>query len=247
MQETLLHVSKVYKSYGKNTVPSLDGIDFTVSKGEIVGIFGPNGAGKTTLISILCSILDPTFGSVTYHLNGEKSPREIRNNLGFVPQDFSFFPELTAKQNLSYFGNLYDLKKDKLAHKIDELLQKVGLFHVKNQKVSTFSGGMKRRLNLIISLLHNPSILFLDEPTVGVDVQSKIAIMNLLQELNRQGTTIIYTSHHLKEAEEFCNQIILIDHGKIIANNTLTKLLEKHEVSNLEDLILKLTGTLLRD
>lgn len=247
MQETLLHVSKVYKSYGKSTVPSLDGIDFTVSKGEIVGIFGPNGAGKTTLISILCSILDPTFGSVVYHLNGEKSPREIRSSLGFVPQDFSFFPELTAKQNLSYFGNLYDLEKEELVQKIDELLQKVGLFHVKNQKVSTFSGGMKRRLNLIISLLHNPSILFLDEPTVGVDVQSKIAIMTLLQELNRQGTTIIYTSHHLKEAEEFCNQIILIDHGKIIANAALPDLLNKHEVSNLEDLILKLTGTLLRD
>ena len=247
MQETLLHVSNVYKSYGKSTVPSLDGIDFTVAKGEIVGIFGPNGAGKTTLISILCSILDPTLGSVTYYLDGEKTPREIRSKLGFVPQDFSFFPELTAKQNLSYFGSLYNLPKAELEQKMDDLLQKVGLFHVKNQKVSTFSGGMKRRLNLIISLLHDPSILFLDEPTVGVDVQSKIAIMNLLQELNRQGTTIIYTSHHLKEAEEFCNQIVLIDHGKIIANETLTNLLNKHAVNNLEELILKLTGTLLRD
>ncbi len=247
MQETLLHVSKVYKSYGKNTVPSLDGIDFTVAKGEIVGIFGPNGAGKTTLISILCSILDPTSGSVTYHLDGEKTPRQIRSQLGFVPQDFSFFPELTAKQNLSYFGNLYNLEKDDLEWKMDDLLQKVGLFHVKNKKVATFSGGMKRRLNLIISLLHNPSVLFLDEPTVGVDVQSKIAIMNLLQELNQEGTTIIYTSHHLKEAEEFCNQIILIDHGKIIASETLVNLLNKHAVSNLEQLILKLTGTLLRD
>lgn len=247
MQETLLHVSKVYKSYGKSAVPSLSGIDFTVARGEIVGIFGPNGAGKTTLISILCSILEPTLGSVIYYLDGEKSPREIRSKLGFVPQDFSFFPELTAKQNLSYFGNLYALKKEDLEQKIDELLQKVGLFHVKNQKVSTFSGGMKRRLNLIISLLHDPSVLFLDEPTVGVDVQSKIAIMNLLQELNRKGTTIIYTSHHLKEAEEFCNQIILIDHGKIIASETLTNLLRAHEVGNLEELILKLTGTLLRD
>ncbi|WP_294670811.1 ABC transporter ATP-binding protein [uncultured Fluviicola sp.] len=247
MPETLLHVSKVYKSYGKSAVPSLAGIDFTIAKGEIVGIFGPNGAGKTTLISILCSILEPTLGSVVYHLEGEKSPREIRNKLGFVPQDFSFFPELTAKQNLSYFGNLYNLKKEDLEQKIDDLLQKVGLFHVKNQKVSTFSGGMKRRLNLIISLLHDPSVLFLDEPTVGVDVQSKIAIMSLLQELNRQGTTIIYTSHHLKEAEEFCNQIILIDHGKIIASETLTNLLREHEVGNLEELILKLTGTLLRD
>lgn len=247
MPQTLLHVSKVYKSYGKSAVPSLAGVDFTVAKGEIVGIFGPNGAGKTTLISILCSILEPTLGSVVYHLDGEKSPREIRSQLGFVPQDFSFFPELTAKQNLSYFGNLYTLKKEDLAQKIDELLQKVGLFHVKNQKVSTFSGGMKRRLNLIISLLHDPSVLFLDEPTVGVDVQSKIAIISLLQELNRQGTTIIYTSHHLKEAEEFCNQIILIDHGKIIASETLANLLHAHEVGNLEELILKLTGTLLRD
>ncbi|MNJ89034.1 Doxorubicin resistance ATP-binding protein DrrA [compost metagenome] len=247
MQETLLHVSNVYKSYGKSTVPSLDGVSFTVEKGEIVGVFGPNGAGKTTLISILSSILEPTLGSVVYHLDGEKSPREVRSNIGFVPQDFSFFPELTAKQNLSYFGNLYGLEREKLTQKMDELLHKVGLFHVKNQKVATFSGGMKRRLNLIISLLHNPAILFLDEPTVGVDVQSKIAIMNLLQELNKQGTTIIYTSHHLKEAEEFCNQIILIDHGKIIASNTLTSLLNQYQVTNLEDLILQLTGTLLRD
>lgn len=247
MPETLLQVSKVYKSYGKSAIPSLDGINFTVATGEIVGIFGPNGAGKTTLISIMCSILNPTLGSVTYYLDGEKTPREIRSRLGFVPQDFSFFPELTAKQNLNYFGSLYDLTKDGLEQKIDELLKKVGLFHVKNRKVSTFSGGMKRRLNLIISLLHNPSILFLDEPTVGVDVQSKIAIMSLLKELNQQGTTIIYTSHHLKEAEEFCNQIILIDHGKIIASESLTNLLNQHTVSNLEDLILKLTGTLLRD
>jgi ABC-2 type transport system ATP-binding protein len=247
MPETLLKVSKVYKSYGKSAIPSLDGINFTVATGEIVGIFGPNGAGKTTLISIMCSILNPTLGSVTYYLDGEKTPREIRSRLGFVPQDFSFFPELTAKQNLNYFGSLYDLTKDELEQKIDELLKKVGLFHVKNRKVSTFSGGMKRRLNLIISLLHNPSILFLDEPTVGVDVQSKIAIMSLLKELNQQGTTIIYTSHHLKEAEEFCNQIILIDHGKIIASESLTNLLNQHTVSNLEDLILKLTGTLLRD
>lgn len=247
MQETLLHVSKVYKSYNRSTTPSLDGVDFTIARGEIVGIFGPNGAGKTTLISILCSILDPTLGSVVYSLDGEKTPREIRDKLGFVPQDFSFFPELTAKQNLEYFGSLYSIKSALLDQKIDDLLQKVGLSHVKSSKVSTFSGGMKRRLNLIISLLHNPVILFLDEPTVGVDVQSKIAIMSLLQELNKQGTTIIYTSHHLKEAEEFCNQIILIDHGKIIACNTLTNLLATHEVSNLEDLILKLTGTVLRD
>lgn len=247
MQETLLHVSKVYKSYNRSTVPSLDGVDFTIARGEIVGIFGPNGAGKTTLISILCSILDPTLGSVVYSLDGEKTPREIRDKLGFVPQDFSFFPELTAKQNLEYFGSLYSIKSADLVKKIDDLLEKVGLSHVKNSKVSTFSGGMKRRLNLIISLLHNPVILFLDEPTVGVDVQSKIAIMTLLQELNQQGTTIIYTSHHLKEAEEFCNQIILIDHGKIIACNTLANLLATHEVSNLEDLILKLTGTVLRD
>jgi ABC-2 type transport system ATP-binding protein len=247
MQNTLLQVSKVYKSYGNSKTPVLDGIDLSIERGEIVGIFGPNGAGKTTLISVLCSILDPTLGTVTYQLDGEKTPREIRSSLGFVPQDFSFFPELTAKQNLEYFGNLYHLKKEDLSSKMDELLQKVGLIHVKNKKVSTFSGGMKRRINLIISLLHNPCILFLDEPTVGVDIQSKIAIMSLLQELNQRGTTIIYTSHQLKEAEEFCNQIVLIDHGKIIANDTLPKLLTIHQVTDLEDLIIKLTGSLLRD
>lgn len=247
MEETLLQVSNLVKVYPQKTTPSLDGVSFSVSKGEIVGVFGPNGAGKTTLISILCSILEPSAGTARYFLDGEKTPRQIRSQLGFVPQDFSFFPELTALQNLRYFGSLYGIQSEELEQKINDLLTKVGLNHAQNQKVASFSGGMKRRLNLIISLLHNPQVLFLDEPTVGVDVQSKMAIMALLQELNKQGVTIIYTSHHLKEAEEFCNQIILIDHGKIIACDALQSLLLQFEVGNLEELILKLTGNLLRD
>lgn len=247
MKVALLQVSNLVKVYPQKTNPSLDGVSFTVSKGEIVGVFGPNGAGKTTLISILCSVLEPTSGKASYFLDEEKTPRQIRKQLGFVPQDFSFFPELTALQNLRYFGSLFSLSNAELESRIADLLSKVGLSHAQNQKVASFSGGMKRRLNLIISLLHEPQVLFLDEPTVGVDVQSKMAIMNLLQELNKKGVTIIYTSHHLKEAEEFCNQIILIDHGKIIACEQLQTLLRQFEVGNLEELILKLTGNVLRD
>lgn len=240
---------QIEKSYTKDSKQALNNISLEIHKGEIVGVFGPNGAGKTTLISILCSIIEPTCGEVVYTLeNGVNlSPKQVRKYIGFVPQDFAFFPELTALQNLNYFGNLHEIPKQLLAKKIETLLEKVGLSEVRNKKVGRFSGGMKRRLNLIISLLHNPQILFLDEPTVGIDVQSKLSIFSLLNELNQQGVTIVYTSHHLKEAEDFCNRIILIDHGKIVANNPLNVLLQEQNTSNLEELILKLTGKDLRD
>jgi ABC-2 type transport system ATP-binding protein len=247
MSSPIIQCINLGKTYDKNSRPVLHDLNMEVQQGEIVGIFGPNGAGKTTLISILCSILEPSTGEATYYLPEKLSPKEVRKHLGFVPQDFAFFPELTAYQNLRYFGNLYALPTQALEQQISSLLQKVGLFEVRNKKVSSFSGGMKRRLNLIISLLHQPQLLFLDEPTVGIDVQSKLAIIELLQELNRGGVTIIYTSHHLKEAEDFCNRIILLDHGKIVANNQLENLLQEYAVSNLEDLILNLTGKELRD
>ncbi len=247
MEKALIQCVGICKTYPKDSKRVLDALTFDIHKGEILGVFGPNGAGKTTLISILCSIQQASDGSVWFYLPEKTSPKAARKFIGFVPQDFAFFPELTALQNLEYFGKMQGVPSTLLKSRIDELLQKVGLFSVKNKKVLTFSGGMKRRLNLIIALLHQPEILFLDEPTVGIDVQSKMAIISLLQELNKQNVTIVYTSHHLKEAEDFCSKIILLDHGKIVANDSLDVLLKTHNVSNLEELILHVTGKELRD
>lgn len=248
MQPSIIEINNLVKWFNQAEHPSLDGIDLEIVEGEKFGFFGPNGAGKTTLISILCNILKPTSGNVQYSLEGKQlSIQQILPTVGFVPQDFAFYPELTPVQNLKYFGALYMVQKNELKSKIDHLLETLGLDHVRNKKISTFSGGMKRRVNLAIGLINDPKILFLDEPTVGVDVQSKVAIISLLEELNQKGTTIIYTSHHLKEAEDFCDRIALLDNGKIIAMDNLQSLLSQNEVGNLEDLLIKLTGKTLRD
>lgn len=197
---------------------------------------------------MMCGILQPTSGQVTYHVDGAVfNPKSALQHIGYVPQDFAFYPELTAGQNLAYFGKMYGISSQKLTEKTDFLLEKLGLSHVKNKKVMTFSGGMKRRINLAIGILNEPHILFLDEPTVGVDVQSKHAIIQLLEELNQNGTSILYTSHHLKEAEDFCDRIALIDKGKIIGLGTLESLIEQHQVASLEELLIRLTGEKMRD
>jgi ABC-2 type transport system ATP-binding protein len=248
MTASIIKIKSLVKQFNKAEHPSLDGIDLDIFEGEKFGFFGPNGAGKTTIISILCNIIHPSSGSVNYFLDDkELSVKEILPHIGFVPQDFAFYPELTPVQNLRYFGSLYEVPKKELDVKIDSLLSILGLSHVRNKKINTFSGGMKRRINLAIGLINEPKILFLDEPTVGVDVQSKLVIITLLEELNKKGTTIIYTSHHLKEAEDFCDRIALLDNGKIIAFDTLQNLRSQNEVTNLEDLLIKLTGKTLRD
>lgn len=246
--ETAIVINDLVKRYKNADQNSIDHIDLTIFQGEKFGIFGPNGAGKTTLISILCGIVEPTSGTVNYSLKGEQPTiRQMLPSVGFVPQEFAFYPELSPVQNLKYFGALYAIPRLELKNRILLLLDQLGLTHVKDKKVATFSGGMKRRINLAIGLINQPKLMFLDEPTVGVDVQSKVAIVSILEELNRQGTTIIYTSHHLKEAEDFCDRIALIDEGKIIAINTLTALLDQNDVQNLEDLLIKMTGKQLRD
>lgn len=244
----IIEINQLTKKFPGNTTPALDSISFQIQQGEKFGLFGPNGAGKTTLISLLCGILKADSGNIEYHIDGEKlTSKSVLPSIGFVPQDFAFYAELTPVQNLSYFGKLHKIPSDKLRQKIDFLLKAVGLDHVQNKKIQTFSGGMKRRINLAIGLINDPRILFLDEPTVGVDVQSKVAIINLLEELNKKGTTIIYTSHHLKEAEGFCDRIALLDHGKIIGMGDLKDLLTQNSVENLEELLIQLTGNTLRD
>lgn len=233
---SLINVSKTYKG---NKTPSLNNINLDIIKGEKLGIFGPNGAGKTTLISLLCQITPLSQGSIKYIFEGlEKNKKEIQSSIGLVPQDIALYPELTAKQNLNYFGKIAGLNQDEVKTNSTELLTELDLDKVSNKKVSEFSGGMKRRLNLAIGLIHKPKIVFLDEPSVGVDIQSKINMFNLLNNLNQKGVTFIYTSHHLQEAENFCSRIVLLKQGEIVATDTLGALLKANNANSLENLIL---------
>ena len=243
-----IQIDNITKRYKSAAEDSLSHMSLQINESDVYGLLGPNGAGKTTLISILCGIIPPSQGTVNYYVGGKKiGEQERRSLLGFVPQEYAFYQELTPKQNLDYFGAMYNLSRAELSVRIEELLEELGLAKVADKEVSTFSGGMKRRVNLAIGIIHKPAILFLDEPTVGVDVQSRNAILRYLRQLNETGTTIVYTSHHLTEAEEFCKHIALIDHGKVIADGALANLKVEYNVSSLQSLFINLTGEEYRD
>jgi ABC-2 type transport system ATP-binding protein len=228
---------------------SLNAVSLEIKEGQIFGLLGPNGAGKTTLISMLCGLIKPTSGHFTIDdLNYTDHSSKIKKIIGVVPQEYALYPTLTARENLHYFGSMYGLKGSYLKDKVIETLDLLGLLKFADKRIETFSGGMKRRVNLIAGILHNPKVLFLDEPTVGVDVQSKNAILDYLKMLNQNGTTIIYTSHHLAEAEDFCTNIAILDQGKIYAQGTPSSLIEStQEARNLEEVFISLTGNYLRD
>jgi ABC-2 type transport system ATP-binding protein len=244
-----IEIINLYKTYKGAEDPALNGISLSVPMGEIFGLLGPNGAGKTTTINILCGILKASSGKA--HIAGLKIGKdinEIKSIIGIVPQDVALYPSLTARENLSFIGSMYNLKGKELKSRIDENLQVFGLYKFANRTVRTYSGGMKRRLNLIAGIMHRPKILFLDEPTVGIDVQSRTVIIDFLKKLNTEGTTIIYTSHYLEEAEQLCSYIAIIDLGKIIIQGRPLNLIQEHpDAGNLETLFLQLTGRKLRD
>jgi len=249
MAENFIEIKSLYKKYKNAEDFSVNDISLNIAKNEIYGILGPNGAGKTTLISMLSGLIKPNSGSFTIDgLSPQKNSTKFKQSIGVVPQEYALYPTLTAKENLLYFGSLYGLSPKILKKTIDESLEIMGLSKFADKKVEQFSGGMKRRCNLLAGTLHNPKVLFLDEPTVGVDVQSKKVIIDYLKELNSKGTCIIYTSHHLSEAEEFCTKIAIIDGGKIHAVGTPKELIEKvSHAENLEDVFISLTGKELRD
>ncbi|WP_353720876.1 ABC transporter ATP-binding protein [Dyadobacter sp. 676] len=243
-----IEIRDVYKRYKSAGEDSLSAVSLDIAQSDVFGLLGPNGAGKTTLISILCGIIPVSAGSVRFYYNGRQySDAERKSRIGFVPQEYAFYQELTPRQNLDYFGAMYNLSKGRLEERREHLLEVLGLGKAADKKVGTFSGGMKRRVNLAIGIIHEPDILFLDEPTVGVDVQSRNAIIRYLQQLNQAGTTIVYTSHHMSEAEEFCKNIALIDHGKVIATGGLQHLKAVHSVASLQTLFINLTGEAYRD
>lgn len=241
--ELAVNIENLGFHYPGNDGVIFSGLNLQVRKGDRFGLFGPNGAGKTTLLSLMTGLLSADSGTITLLGNDvRKKNNDVNKLIGFVPQDFSFYQELSPVENLEFFGAWSGLSKQQIKRRTDELLQILGLENVRNKQVDKFSGGMKRRVNLAIGVIHNPAILILDEPTVGVDVQTRHAIINYLMELNKNGTTLIYTSHQLSEAEGLCQEVALIDVGKIIAEDSLTNLLKEHRQESLEGLFLELTG-----
>ncbi len=245
----IIEIQNLTKTFKNATEPAVDDVSFTIAQNEIFGLLGPNGAGKTTTISILCGLFPPSSGRVL--IDGKDLYTElpaIKNIIGVVPQDIALYPTLTARENLEFYGSMYGLQGKKLKEKIEMWLFKLGLKENTKRQVSTFSGGMKRRVNLIAGIIHQPKILFLDEPTVGVDVQTRNVIIEHLKEINAMGTTIIYTSHHMEEAENFCTKVSIIDHGKILTQGTPGELIRNNAgATNLENVFLNLTNRKLRD
>ncbi|WP_157544034.1 ABC transporter ATP-binding protein [Mucilaginibacter paludis] len=243
MDPLAIKIQDMSFKYDGDTSISYTHFNLTIAKGERFGLFGPNGAGKTTLMNLMTGLLPFNEGSI--EVLGQQikgNHKQISKLFGFIPQDFSFYQELSPAENLQFFGAWSGLNKQQIKSRTTELLEILGLADVRDKPVQHFSGGMKRRVNLAIGVIHNPPILFLDEPTVGVDVQTRHAIINYLLELNKNGTTLIYTSHQLSEAEDLCQKVALIDEAKIVAHDDLSALLLEHEQDGLEGLFLSLTG-----
>lgn len=222
--QKLLQIQNLSKSYGET--PALDRFSLDMERGEVLGLLGPNGAGKTTLISILSGTLPGFSGSVTFQGKNLFSDRSLKNRLGIVPQDMAFYEELSAMDNLLFWGGLYDISRSELKRRAEELLKSVELSDRAKEPVKRFSGGMKRRLNVAIGLLHSPDLLLLDEPTVGIDVQAKVSILEIIKRVGREGTAVIFTTHQLAEVEETCSRIAIMDHGRILAQGTLDELIK---------------------
>ncbi len=236
-------------TYPGATEPALNHLSLTVQSGEILGLLGPNGAGKTTAISILCGLLRPDAGEVScLDLAYATGGGSIRQSLGLVPQEVALYPTLTARENLAFIGRMYGIHGGQLAERLAVCLNAVGLAEAADRPIQTYSGGMKRRANLAAGLLHRPRLLVLDEPTVGVDAQSRSAILELLVELNRQGTTIILATHYMEEIERTCGRAAVIDQGRIIAAGSPAELVAEHPgCATLLDVFMRLTGRELRD
>lgn len=219
----ILNVSGLKKSYGD--FQAVKGVDFNVQPGEIYGLLGPNGAGKTTTISMLCGLLKPDEGSIT--VLGEdfwSNPRKAQQNIGVVPQELALYQELTAEENLIFWGKIAGLSSKAAKIRSDELLQKLTLFDRRKEKVSNYSGGMKRRVNIGCALMHGPKLIMMDEPTVGIDPQARNNILEFIKTLASDGSGVLYTTHYLEEAEFLCDRLGIVDKGQILAEGTLSEL-----------------------
>jgi ABC-2 type transport system ATP-binding protein len=239
----MLVVEGLTKRFGERV--AVAGISFRLARGECLGLLGPNGAGKTSTLAMISGIAHPDGGSVRLDDAAPGPKTELKRRVGLVPQDLALFDELSAWANLQLFGGLYGLGASTLRPRAEEALALVGLSDRRSDRVKTFSGGMKRRLNIAGALLHDPDLILLDEPTVGVDPQSRNAIFGNLEVLKQRGKTLIYTTHYMEEAERLCDRVLIMDHGHVLADDSVAALKAQH--ANLEQAFLHLTGRALRD
>jgi ABC-2 type transport system ATP-binding protein len=232
---SILEVKGLVKKYGDLT--AVNGISFDIQEGEIFSLLGPNGAGKTTTISMLSTLYVPTGGDATVGGHSvTREPMAVRNIIGVVPQDLALYEDLSARENLAFWGQMYGLSGKALHARVDEVLEQIGLADRAKERVKAYSGGMKRRVNIGVGLLHKPRLLFMDEPTVGIDPQSRRAILDSVKDLNKQGMTVLYTTHYMEEAQELSDRVGIIDHGELIALGTQAELTK--QVGENETLIL---------
>jgi len=242
---SLIVIDKLVKKY-EDTI-AVNGLSLEVKEGELFGLLGPNGAGKTTTINVLCGLLKPTSGSVSVGgYDVTKESFKIKELIGVCPQDTAVYSYLTGRENVELFGNLHTMPKDKIKKNSEELLNKLGLLEDANRRAGRYSGGIRRRLNIAMALVQDPKIVFLDEPTVGMDVQSRHAVWDFLREIKKRRKTIILTTHYMEEAEELCDRVGIIDHGKLIALGSPKQLKDDFRAKNLEEVFINLTGRSIR-
>lgn len=248
-----VQVLSLVKTFDK--LEAVKDVSFTINRGEIFGLLGPNGAGKSSLINMMCGYLQPTSGDTI--IDGHsvaREPMKVKHIIGVVPQEIALYKELSSMENLGFFGEIYGLARQERKARAEEVLHFVGLYERRKEPIKNFSGGMQRRINMAIAMLHRPNFLLMDEPTVGVDPQSRENIFDAIEQLRDGGTTILYTTHYMEEAERLCNRIAIMDEGRIIAMGTLEELLamrdqttEVHRPHGLQELFIQLTGKTLRD
>ena len=229
-------------------ITAVDDLTFNVEKGEIFGLLGPNAAGKSTTINILTGLLEPTSGSATvggYDIIKENG--KVRGIIGLCPQETSYYKYMTGRENIELFGNLHGMPKDILKNRTEMLLEKIGLSEAADRKTGQYSGGMVRRVNLAMALIHDPDIAFLDEPTVAMDPQSRRATWDFIEEQKRNNKTVILTTHYIEEAEALADRVGIIDNGKLIALDTPKALMEEHEAEDLEQVFIEITGRKIRE
>jgi ABC-2 type transport system ATP-binding protein len=244
--ECVLKVENLQKSYGDKKV--VKGISFNVSEGEILGFLGPNGAGKSTSINMISTVVDHDGGNISFlDKDVKRHENNLKKNLGVVPQEIAVFSNLSAYDNVKFFCSLYNIRGKELKENVEEALNFVGLWDRRKDLPGNFSGGMKRRLNIACAIAHKPKLLIMDEPTVGIDPQSRNNILETVKKLREGGTTIIYTSHYMEEVENICTRIVIMDEGNIIEQGTKEELKNRYSKENLEEIFLELTGRELRD
>ncbi|MDQ1279234.1 MAG: transporter ATP-binding protein [Thermoproteota archaeon] len=246
MSESAIIIEDLVKKF--EDVIAVDDVNLQVANGELFGLLGPNGAGKTTIINILCGLIKPTSGSAIiggYDVQNE--PMKVKELIGVCIQETAVYPYLTGAENVNLFGDLHVMDSETLKARRTMLFEKMGLTSEAKRRAGKYSGGMKRRLSLILALIHNPQIAFLDEPTVAMDPQSRHAVWDFIKDLKNEGKTIILTTHYMEEAEELCDRIGIIDHGKLIALGSPKVLISNNLVKNLEDVFIKLTGRKIRE